>query len=118
VDTLSPTHPISTSTPETLQKTALRHYDVHGEFAISVRSKEGLTANELAAIDPPLAYPRIRETTVGAVRAVGYDVVRDEPPPAHALVMLPSIPADDDYLKISSALGEPRDNPSYVKEVK
>ena len=27
------------STPDTLQKTALRHFDIHGEFAISVRSK-------------------------------------------------------------------------------
>jgi hypothetical protein len=104
------------STPETLHKTALAHRDGHPDFAISCRSLPGMSADDLARVDPPLVnYPRLRETTVGVLRKAGYDVVRDEPPPSHALITLPTLPADDDYVAISAAFSEPRENPVYEK---
>jgi len=104
------------STAETLHKNSLAHYDEFAVFAISVRSIGGLTADDLARMDPPLAHPRFRETTVGELRVAGYDVIPDEPPPAHALIMLPQLPADDDYIKISALLSDPRENPVSRKE--
>src|SRR3954453_14452603 len=93
------------SAAETLAMTAFAHYDVHGDFAISVRSKPGMTADEMAHVEPALPQPRLRETTVGDLRAAGYDVVRDEPPPTHALIMLDPFPADDVYVRIASIFG-------------
>jgi hypothetical protein len=101
------------STPDTLHKSALAHYDEEGMFAISVRSRPDTAAEDLARVDPPLLYPKMRATTVGMLRGVGYDVVPDEPPPAHALIMLPRVPADDDYVTVSAIFGEPTSNPAY-----
>jgi hypothetical protein len=104
------------STPETLHKTALAHRDDHPDFAISCRSLPQMSADDLTRVEPPLVnYPRLRETTVGVLRKAGYDVIRDEPPPAHALIMLPPLPADEDYLVISAAFSQPRENPVYEK---
>jgi hypothetical protein len=104
------------STAETLSKTALAHYDVYDEYAVSVRSAPGMTADELAYVKPPLPQQNLRETTVGALRQAGFDVVRDEPPPKHALIMLEPVPTDDDYLRITAIFGTPRANPAYQKE--
>ena len=65
---------------------------------------------------PRLAHPWIRATTVGELRNGGYDVIMDEPPPAHALIMLPRVPADHDFLTIASVLGEPCRNPAQGKD--
>jgi hypothetical protein len=104
------------STPETLHKTALAHHDKAGDFAISARSLPGATADALARVEPRMGHAKLRETTVGALRAAGYDVIRDEPPPAHALIMLPRLPADDDYVVVSTTFGPARDNPAIPEE--
>jgi hypothetical protein len=104
------------SSADTLRKTALAHYDDQGAFAISARSLPDMTADELAHVEPPLPQPRLRDTTVGALRRAGYDVIPDEPPPAHALIMLPRLPADEDYVAVSATFAEPRENPAYRKE--
>jgi hypothetical protein len=104
------------STAETLEATAVAHNDLYDVYAISVRAAMGMTADELALAPPPLPQPKIREATVGAIRKAGYDVVPDEPPPNHALIMLPALPADDDYLRITSILGPARPNPAFRKE--
>lgn len=75
-----------------------------------------MTADDLAVVEPPLAYTKIRETTVGALRAAGYDVIPDEPPPTHALIVLRRVPADEDYRVVSEVFGEPRENPAVRKE--
>jgi hypothetical protein len=101
------------STADTLRKTALAHYDDQGVFAISARSLQGMTPDDLARVEPPLPQRRLRETTVGVLRVAGYDVIPDEPPPTHALIMLPRLPADEDYVAVSAIFGEPRENPAY-----
>jgi hypothetical protein len=104
------------STPDTLHKSALAHYDAEGVFAISARSLPGMTASCLAHIEPALPQRRLRATTVGDLRAASHDVIPDEPPPAHALIMLPRVPADEDYVTVSATFGEPQENPAYRKE--
>jgi hypothetical protein len=104
------------STPETLHKTALAHHDEHGYFAISARSLPSMAADDLARVTPPLAHRTLRETTVGAFRAAGYEVVPDEPPLAHALIILPRLPADEDYVTVSAVFGQSRQNPAYGEE--
>lgn len=104
------------STPETLHKTALAHHDKAGDFAISARSLPGATADALAKVEPRMGHAKLRETTVGALRAAGYDVIRDEPPPAHALIMLPRLPVDDDYVVVSATFGPARNNPGIAEE--
>jgi hypothetical protein len=99
------------SVPETLRKTALAHHDERGDFAISAVSRAGATADELASLGA-LAHPKIRETTVGRIRAAGYDVISDELPEGHALIMLPRLPADDDWTAISDLFDPPRLNPA------
>jgi hypothetical protein len=49
---------------------------------------------------------------VGKIREAGYDVVQDEPPEGHALIMLPKVPTDLDYQRISDIFGPPRPNPA------
>ena len=104
------------STAETLFRTAIAHYDAEGEYAISVRSAPGMSADELAKADPPLRHAQIRETTAGAVRQAGFEIVRDEPPPMHALIKLGSVGADDDYLRITAIFNAPRPNPALTTE--
>ena len=105
------------SAPDVLHKTALAHHDKRGDFAISVASLPDRSADELARLGA-LRHPRIRETTVGRIREVGYDVVPDEPPEGHALIMLARHPADDDYETISNAFDDPRPNPVIEEEVR
>jgi hypothetical protein len=102
------------SSPMTLAKNALGHHDdpanVRGDFAISACSLPNMSAEDLARIGQ-VPHPRIRETTVGRLRAAGYDVIRDEPPQGHALIMLPRLPTDRDYVTISALFDPPRLNP-------
>lgn len=98
------------SSPETLRKTALAHHDEHGDLAISVFSLPGRSSEELARLGG-LLHSRIRETTVGAIRSPGYDVVRDEPPEGHALITLPRLPTDEDYMRIAETFGPSLPNP-------
>lgn len=100
------------SSPDTLHKTALAHHDARGDFAISARSRPGMTAEQLALLEPTQGHAKMRASTVGAFRRAGYDVVPDEPPPGHALIMLPRLPVDDDYVVASATFSEPRNNPA------
>lgn len=102
------------SAPLTLAKNVLEHHDdpsnTRGDFAISACSLPDTSADDLARTCR-VPHPRIRETTVGRLRAAGYDVVRDEPPEGHALIMLPRLPTDRDYVSISELFGPPRLSP-------
>lgn len=99
------------SLPDTLRKTVLAHHDERSDFAISCVSLPDRSADDLARLGA-LPHPKIRETTVGMLREAGYDVVRDEPPEGHALVTLPRLPTDEDYVTISNLFGPPRLNPA------
>jgi hypothetical protein len=90
------------------------------EWAVSVASRADASVYEIAMEAGEKVWkfnerPQMRVTTVGTLRASGYDVVPDELP--HALVMLPNPPADTDYEAVSVAFGNPATppipNPSY-----
>ena len=101
------------SAPDTLRKTALAHHDERGDFAISAVSLPDADAEALAHLGA-LLHPRIRETTVGRIRAAGYDVVPDPPPEGHALIMLPQLPTDTDWTTISDVFDPPQANPATL----
>jgi hypothetical protein len=99
------------SSARTLHKSALDHHDKRGDFAISVASLPDMSADDLAVV-AQIPHPKIRETTVGVIRHAGYNVVRDEPPEGHALITLPRLPADTDFVTIADLLGPTRVNPA------
>jgi hypothetical protein len=96
--------------PDTLRKSALAQHDETSDFGLSVVSLPGKSADELARL-AGLRHPKIRETTVATIRRAGYEVVPDEPPEGHALIMLPRLPTDDDYQRVSDVFSPPRPNP-------
>jgi hypothetical protein len=87
------------------------------EWALSVASLPEVGLDELcraAAANIPRfnRYKRIRVTTAGEVRRVGYEVVADGLP--HALIVLPNPPADTDYEAVESVLQPAQPNPGYT----
>jgi len=92
------------------------HYEeTHGrEYALSVASYPGLTADDLAR-RAHLANRQMCETTVGALRSHGYEVVLTEEATAHADLVLPSDPSEDLWIDLRAVFGPPRANPVYVR---
>jgi hypothetical protein len=59
-----------------------------------------------------LPHPQIRVTTVGKLRAAGYEVVL-RGKYGHALILLDDSPSDDDWPKLASLFDPARPNPGY-----
>lgn len=90
---------------------AQAHFDSEGLHALSVYSAPGRTAAEIA-VGVPLRHSKIRTSTVGRVRAAGYDVVSSPGPPGHADLVLPT---DDDWSALDSAFDPPRPNQATMR---
>ena len=75
------------------------HYDHYDEYALSVFClPECGSGREVASACEEFRSDVFRESTVGKIREVGYEVVRDEPPKGHALIKgLPSDPSIEDW---------------------
>ncbi len=74
------------------------HYVKSGssEYALSVFCLPGFDdGDEVARRCAALNNDKYRESRVGLIREAGYDVVRNEPPPGHALIKLPSPPSEE-----------------------
>ena len=95
------------------------HYEHCNEYALSVFCLSGCTTGEKVAYEvvcncPEYSREVFRESKVGPIRAIGYDVVPDEPPHGHALVKLPpSKPSREDYKKLNAIFEKPKKNPHY-----
>lgn len=89
------------------------HFDTEGVYALSVFSTARRTADEIA-IAVPLPHPKIRTSTVGRVRAAGYDVVSSPGPPGHADLLLRKPPTDDDWRTLDRIFDVPRANPATI----
>jgi hypothetical protein len=63
------------------------------EWAISVWSAPALEPDAIV-LRCPIPHGTIQVSTVGAIRVLGCDVVRSEPPPLHADLMFPSEPTE------------------------
>jgi hypothetical protein len=84
------------------------------EYAFSVASYPGLTADELAH-RARVANRQMCETTVGALRSHGYEVVLTDEPTAHADLLLPSGPSEDLWIGLRAIFSPPRPNPAFMR---
>ncbi len=95
------------------------HYEHYTEYALSVFcSSECATGEEVACEVarhcPEYSREVFRESKAGLIRTIGYDVVQDEPPHAHALIKLPpSKPSREDYQKLNAIFDKAKANPHY-----
>ena len=101
--------------PADLETGALTHYDEFGRYALSVYSLPGRTGDEIAVL-VPLPHSKIRESTVGRLRAAGYEVVPSPGPPGHADLRVPNPPSRGDWQALDALFDPPRPNPAARKE--
>ncbi len=96
-----------------LKRSAYRHFDdprTPDEFAWSFWASDRKTADEVAR-DANFDNTHIRESTVGALRAAGFEPLRDTSRSDHVKVTLDGPPTDADCERVRSAFGKPRPNP-------
>lgn len=91
------------------------------EYALSVFCLPGHDGDEICHRCPALRNDKYRESTVGEVRAAGYEVVPAAPPPGHALIKLPPPSSEEEntqaywrehWKKLNAVFGEKKDNPA------
>ena len=94
-------------------------FRANGNYDISVEASAQLDVHGLVqwvrSIDPEcenrLPHNKIQVSTVGAIRAVGADVVLTEPPEGHHSVRFQVQPTDDDLTALMAAFEQPQENP-------
>jgi hypothetical protein len=97
---------------ESMDTSVNTHFDEFGEYALSVSCRPGLTADGIAQ-EAGIPHPKLRESTVGAIRAIGYDVLASEQHgPAHAEVAFSYPPGDADWEALQGVFGPARPNPA------
>jgi hypothetical protein len=79
-------------------------------YAISCSCLVGRTADEIAVISG-LPHDDLRETTVGAIRASGYRIVRQGKDPWHVQIRPPD-PSVNDWRGLHKVFGTKRPNPA------
>jgi hypothetical protein len=89
-----------------------------GVYEISVCASRELDAISLARWvrerDPDckrIPHSRIQQSTVGAIRAAGADVLLTEPPPGHYSIRFQAAPTDKQLVALVAAFDEPQPNP-------
>jgi hypothetical protein len=83
-----------------LQRSAGTNYDDTGEYALTVWSEIGLTAEQIH--ERYLAhYPKARSSTAGRVRGVGYEL-KPTWDPGHYDIVLPNPPSVTDWDNLTS----------------
>ena len=101
--------------PTDLALGAESHFDQEGFYALSVFSVPGQTADEIAT-GVPLPHSAIRESTVGRVRAAGYDVVPSPGPPGHADLLFAAPPTAADWRMLNEIFDPPHRNPATMRD--
>jgi hypothetical protein len=96
--------------PRQMEINAYTHYDETGEYALSVCSLPTGDFDEVARV-ANLPNGQLRASTVGRIRQAGYEIVRSEPPPAHADLMLMGEPNDHDWETLRATFDPPVPNP-------
>ena len=87
---------------EELAGSVHRHFMRWGHPALSVAVKDLMSRDELAEC-ATFANGRIRESTVQAIRALGCEVILNEPPPCHALILFDNEPSLDQLQLLAAA---------------
>lgn len=101
--------------PADLAVGAESQFDLEGFYALSVFSVPGRTADEIAT-GVPLPHSAIRESTVGRVRAAGYDVAPSPGPPGHADLLFSAPPTEADWRTLDEIFDPPRPNPATMRD--
>ena len=96
--------------PRQLEINAYTHYDEHGTYALSVCSLPTRDFDLVARV-ANLPNRQLRVSSVGRIRDAGYEVVRSEPPPAHADLILRGEPTDEDWETLRAVFDPPVPNP-------
>jgi hypothetical protein len=99
-----------------VRATAERHFREKGSYEVSVFASAQLDVPTiiLAAREHDqraVPHKRVQVTTARAIRAIGCELVRDEPPPCHCSLKFAEAPSDDLLDALAGAFGEPMDNP-------
>ena len=89
-----------------------------GVYGLSVCSLPDSTAEQIAEAAGTGRLPQttMRTSTVGTLRAFGYDVVPTGQSP-HATLTLPNPPSDTDWEHLQQAFDSPRHNPVARKTI-
>lgn len=90
------------------------HYRATTTYGLSAFSVPGADAAAIAAA-AVVPHRKIRQTTVGRLRASGFEVVASEPPPHHVDVMLPGPITDETYELLNAAFDPPEANPTALE---
>jgi len=100
------------STADSMAKRARKHKNSRRGrgYAISCSCLVGRTADEIAVISG-LPHDKLREATVGEIRAAGYRIARQGKDPWHVQVRPPD-PAVNDWRGLDKVFGQQRPNPA------
>lgn len=90
------------------------NYEHPGEWAISVASVAGWSADDIART-APFRNRDMRVSTVGDVRLLGHDVVVSDEPP-HADLVLACEPTEQIWEALRETFDPPVPNPRYSDE--
>jgi hypothetical protein len=85
-------------------------YEQESDYNLSFWGENGYSYVELLAV-APRPNGQIRLSTIGALRALGYDPFRSDPWP-HVTVRFEAEPTDDELERLIDVFGEPIPNPS------
>lgn len=103
-----------------LRTSAKVHFARHGVYALSLWSYPMMGAQEIAEEVGRVAdeheitllpNPQMRQTTVGALRALGYDVTPGGGLRGHVTLALNGLPDDTEWTRLATAFQEAETNP-------
>ncbi len=99
--------------PNDLIESATDHFNEWEEYALSSYCCDGKTADELALIaGPRLRHPKIRESTVGAIRNLGqgYEVMPSGRK-CYSQILLPGLPTMGSMIQLAAVFSGARAKP-------
>src|SRR5438046_3038630 len=96
-----------------LEDSAEVHFRDRGYYALSAWSFAGRTPDEIARAvgTDSLPHARMRASTVGRLRANGFEVDKSEPPPGHVDIRLDGPLSDTSAVALEASFGAPLRNP-------
>ena len=97
-----------------MQDQAVDEYCLNGRYALSVGADETMSLRELAMANRR-PNRKIRKTTVGRLRAAGFEVTYPTGTKRHADLILPTHPTDGDWVALIEAFDNHEPNPYYYE---
>jgi hypothetical protein len=98
---------------DVMQRSAQDEFELNGQYALSVAADASMTLQALAVANQT-PHSRIRKTTVGRLRAAGFDVTPPKGEKRHADLILPNPPTDEVWEALEAAFDPPEPNPNRL----